>query len=87
MPGPMLSCFKDHRNGCTKSIKSVYIEFQFERQIEEYTGVVTAEIDRVTHTKRTLTDHFATDRGELLPYLCSKENKCKAMNRLASKTN
>ena len=34
---------KDHRNGCTKRIKSIYSEFQFEQQIEECTRVITAE--------------------------------------------
>ena len=38
---------KDHRNGCTKSIKSIYSEFQFEQQIEEYTRIITAEKDGV----------------------------------------
>ena len=53
---------KDHRNGCTKSIKSIYSEFQFEQQIEEYTRVITAEKDGVPQISRTLIDHFATNR-------------------------
>ena len=53
---------KDHRNGCTKSIKSIYSEFHFEQQIEEYTIVVTTEKDGVPHNCSTLIDHFATNR-------------------------
>ena len=53
---------KDHRNGCTKSIKLIYSEFQFEQQIEECTRVITAEKDGLPHTSRTLIDHFATNR-------------------------
>ena len=56
---------KDHRNRCTKSIKSIYSEFQFEQQIE-YTRVITEEKDGGSHSSRTLIDHFATN---LLNYI------------------
>ena len=57
------SCsLKDHRNGCTESIKSIYSEFQFEQQIEEHTKVITAEIDGAPHASRILIDHIATNR-------------------------
>ena len=52
---------KYHRNGCTKCTKSIYSEFQFEQQIEEYTRVVKAEKVGVPHTSRTLINHFATN--------------------------
>ena len=86
---------KDHRNGCTKSIKSIYPEFQFEQQIEEYTRVITEEKDGALHTFRTLIDHLATNHqnyifksertkamdGGSLPYLCSEENKYKRISK------
>ena len=53
---------KDHRNGCTNNKKSIYSEFQFALQMEEYTRVITAEKDGVPQTSRTLIDHFATNR-------------------------
>ena len=36
---------KNHKDGCTKSIKSIYSEFQFEQQINEYTRVAALEKD------------------------------------------
>ena len=52
---------KYHRNGCTTSIKSIYSEFQFQLQIEEYNRVSTLEKDGVSHTSRTPIYHFATN--------------------------
>ena len=83
---------KNHKDGCTKSIKSIYSEFQFQQQINEYTRVAALEKDGASHTSKTLIDHFATKspklhfesecakirNGRSLPYLCSKESKFKA---------
>ena len=52
---------KNHKDGCTKSIKSIYSEFQFEQQINEYTRVAALEKDGASHTSKTLIDHFATN--------------------------
>ena len=57
---------KNHKDGCTKSIKSVYSEFQFEQQINEYTRVAPLEKDGAPHTSKTLIDHFATNRPDYI---------------------
>ena len=44
-----------------QSIKSIYSEFQFEQQINEYTRVAALEKDGASHTYKTLIDHFATN--------------------------
>ena len=53
---------KNHKDGCTKSVKSIYSEFQFEQQINEYTRVAALEKDGASHTSKSLIDHFATNR-------------------------
>ena len=40
---------RNHKDGCTKSIKSIYSEFQCEQQINEYTRVAAQEKDGAPH--------------------------------------
>ena len=54
------------KDGYTKSIKSIYSEFQFEQQIHDYTRVATQEKDGVQHSSKTLKDHFATNRPDYI---------------------
>jgi len=53
---------KNRKDSCTKSIKSIYSELQFEQLINEYTRVAAVEKDGAPHTSNTLIDHFATNR-------------------------
>ena len=52
---------KHRKDGCTKSIKSIYFEFQFELLINNHTRVAVMEKDGAPHTSKTLIDHFATN--------------------------
>ena len=52
---------KNCKDGYTKSVKSIYSEFQFEQQIHDYTRVATQEKDGIQHSSKTLIDHFATN--------------------------
>ena len=50
---------KNHKDGCTKSIKSIYSEFQLEQQKKnEYTRVVALEKYDASHTSKALIDHL-----------------------------
>ena len=50
---------KNHKDGCTKSIKSIYSEFQFEQQINEYTRVAALEErDSIARFRTGLRDYL-----------------------------
>ena len=53
---------KHRKDGCTKSIKSIYSAFQFEQLLNYYTRVAVMEKDGAPHTSKTLVEHFATNR-------------------------
>ena len=53
---------KNRKDSCTKSIKSIYSELQFEQLINDYTRVAAVEKDGAPYTSKTLIDHFATNR-------------------------
>ena len=52
---------KNCKDRCTKSIKSIYSEFQFEQQINDYTRVAVIKKDGIQHSSKSLIDHFATN--------------------------